>query len=159
MELLRSKLLEKKSQHKRTSAQPKKKIMSFFLWSKKCEVKTIQAKSSQIEALPSEILLRIFSYLDEPELLVLPRVCRAWVWLSEDETLWHRIFLSKSKQQVTPVNATSVMLLSSEEDGWKRHCQQLEQQRLIKSLRDKFITTAVNWDLARNEYYREFVHT
>lgn len=49
----------------------------------------------QLVSLPAEILINIFSHLDEKDLYVLQQVCRHFARLINDEELWKNLFISK----------------------------------------------------------------
>ena len=47
------------------------------------------------DALPPEILVEIFGYLEPPDHAAVMGVCRVWRAVASDEWLWRRTYLSK----------------------------------------------------------------
>ena len=55
---------------------------------------------ANIEELPDEIMMEIFSMLSIKEICCSARVCQRWKILSEDKSLWCKINLSDKKVPV-----------------------------------------------------------
>ncbi|XP_072309970.1 F-box only protein 15-like [Eucyclogobius newberryi] len=58
-------------------------------------LKHSQIKSNILERLPSEILMKIMSYLDATSLFVLSYVNKLFCHLANDDLLWHRIYMTE----------------------------------------------------------------
>ncbi|KAG8005469.1 F-box only protein 15 [Nibea albiflora] len=62
--------------------------------------KTSSSKENFIERLPSEILIKILSYLDSPSLFCISLVSKLFHRLSSDDVMWHKIYNAEFGRQV-----------------------------------------------------------
>ncbi|XP_077868987.1 F-box only protein 15-like [Saccoglossus kowalevskii] len=80
-----------------------------------------------IESLPSEIILKIFTYLGPNDLLICASVCKQWLKLANDNSLWRKLYeayIVTGKKKKTETQ--SVTKASGGGDHhiiqWKRDC-------------------------------------
>ncbi|XP_019132002.2 F-box only protein 15 [Larimichthys crocea] len=67
--------------------------------SERQKVKT-SSRENFIERLPSEILIKILSYLDSPSLFCIGHVSKLFHRLSSDDVMWHKIYNAEFGKQV-----------------------------------------------------------
>nr|XP_006121476.1 F-box only protein 15 isoform X2 [Pelodiscus sinensis] len=96
-----------------------------------CQRTSIKSKSCPcIESMPSEILLKIFSYLDALSLLCIGCVNKHFYHLSNDNVIWFKIYSSffppkRTNWKTKPVERTAVLpshatVLDRESGYWKK---------------------------------------
>uniref|UniRef100_A0A3Q2FEQ8 F-box only protein 15-like n=1 Tax=Cyprinodon variegatus TaxID=28743 RepID=A0A3Q2FEQ8_CYPVA len=108
--------------------------------------------------LPYEILIKILSYLDPPSLFCVGHVSRLFNRLSNDDFLWHRIYMSKfNKRMWKPKSADTHAVTDNRaepmEDGsisrWKKLYFNLmtgqEMKKWMKLLREISPSTGLPW--------------
>ena len=68
---------------------------SFFLYSP-TPAKAVVPGTDLFNQMPAEVVLLVFRWLPKCTLARLARVCKRWLLLSQDESLWRRLDLSAS---------------------------------------------------------------
>ncbi|XP_071357759.1 F-box only protein 15-like isoform X2 [Trachinotus anak] len=63
------------------------------------QIKTPQLKENLVERLPSEILIKILSYLDVSSLFCISHVSKLFHQLANDDVMWHKIYMSEFGSQ------------------------------------------------------------
>ncbi|XP_023270604.1 F-box only protein 15-like [Seriola lalandi dorsalis] len=63
-------------------------------------VKTPPLKENLVERLPSEILIKILSYLDVSSLFCISHVNKLFHQLADDDVMWHKIYMSEFGSQM-----------------------------------------------------------
>ncbi|XP_038152143.1 F-box only protein 15-like [Cyprinodon tularosa] len=128
------------------------------LQKKKFPEKSSVCKLNLLERLPYEILIKILSYLDPPSLFCVGHVSRLFNRLSNDDFLWHRIYMSKfNKRMWKPKCADTHTVTDNRaepmEDGsisrWKKLYFNLmtgqEMKKWMKLLREISPSTGLPW--------------
>ncbi|GAA6218752.1 F-box only protein 15-like isoform X2 [Lates japonicus] len=59
------------------------------------EIKTPPSKDNLVERLPSEILIKILSYLDASSLFCISHVSKLFYQLANDDVMWHKMYMSE----------------------------------------------------------------
>ncbi|KAM8960884.1 S-phase kinase-associated protein 2 [Pelodytes ibericus] len=73
--------------------KPKERDDDVFVIARRPRVIKVPPKAVSCEALPDELFLSIFSYLNLTDLLRVSRVCKRWNRLSSDDSLWYSLDL------------------------------------------------------------------
>lgn len=74
-------------------------VSTFFTFLSSHQVPTTSTTSGYFSLLPDELLLKILSFLTEQELSAVASVNQQWKRLSEDESLWKRLYFRRWKDR------------------------------------------------------------
>nr|XP_046234804.1 F-box only protein 15-like isoform X2 [Scatophagus argus] len=90
------------------------------------KIQTSPDKENLIERLPSEILMKILSYLDASSLLSISYVSKLFHQVAEDDVVWHKIYTSEfGSQRWRPKSDDEVLKVEPVEDRSAGHWKKL----------------------------------